>query len=51
MGVIATQRDLDWLFESLALAGNCECCPARAACRKVDDAEADAATPHPERVR
>lgn len=50
MVVIATQRDLDWLFESLALAGNCECCPARAACRKVDDAEEDAGTPIPERV-
>ena len=50
MVVIATQRDLDWLFGSLALAGNCECSPARAACRKVDDAEEDAATPIPERV-
>ena len=50
MVVIATQRDLDWLFEFLALAGNCEHCPARAACRKVDDAEEDAATPITERV-
>ncbi|MEE0110826.1 MAG: hypothetical protein UEP57_08085 [Oscillospiraceae bacterium] len=50
MVTIGTQRDLDWLFESMALAGNCESCPARAACRKVDDAEEDAETPIPERV-
>ncbi len=50
MVVIATQQDLDWLFESLALAGNCGSCPARAVCDQADEAEEAAGIPVEERV-
>lgn len=50
MVVIATQRELDWLFDALGAAGLCDGCPARPICTPTDDAEEAQGIPIPERV-
>ena len=37
MVVIATQKELDWLFDVLGAAGLCPGCPARPYCNPTDE--------------
>lgn len=50
MVVIATRKELDWLFDALGAAGLCPGCPARPYCNKTDEAEEAAGIPVEDRI-
>lgn len=49
MHVKAKERDLDWMFESLAVAACCRDCPARLECVMTETKEQAAGIPERER--